>query len=135
MTGLALAEAAQDLLGSPFRLHGREPACGLDCIGVLAAALSAIGKSCALPNGYSLRSIRIDQAQTIAMSCGFVSADLPIQSGDVVMVRISPCQYHLLVAIGEDRFVHAHAGLRRVVQLPGPVPWPLVGHWRLGNEN
>ena len=27
-------------------------------------------------------------------------------------------------------FVHAHAGLRRVVEMPGESPWPIIGWWR-----
>ena len=33
MSAQALAEAAAALVGSRFRLHGRDPATGLDCIG------------------------------------------------------------------------------------------------------
>jgi hypothetical protein len=31
-------------------------------------------------------------------------------------------------------FVHADAGLRRVVERLGAVPWPVVGCWRLKIE-
>ena len=38
-TGEALATAAEQLIGIPFRLHGRNPETGLDCVGVVAAAV------------------------------------------------------------------------------------------------
>ena len=40
LCGDALAQAAQKLIGSPFRLHGRNRETGLDCIGVVGAALA-----------------------------------------------------------------------------------------------
>ena len=44
MSGEALAEAAVAFAGTRFRLHGRDPETGLDCIGLLAAALTRIGR-------------------------------------------------------------------------------------------
>ncbi len=34
-----LAAAALNLIGTPFRLHGRDPATGLDCVGLVAEAM------------------------------------------------------------------------------------------------
>ena len=50
--------------------------------------------------------------------------------GDLILARPGPAQHHLLVASGPDRFIHAHAGLRRVVAMPGPLPWPVLHRWR-----
>ena len=55
MTGEDLARAALGLKGAPFRLHGRDPATGLDCIGLFAVAMARAGRPVALPNGYALR--------------------------------------------------------------------------------
>jgi hypothetical protein len=38
-------------------------------------------------------------------------------------------QVHLAVRTGEG-FVHAHAGIRRVVETPGIPEWPLVAVYR-----
>ena len=46
MTAESLALAAEALEGAPFRLHGRDPVTGLDCIGVLAQSLEAFGQKC-----------------------------------------------------------------------------------------
>lgn len=131
MTGAELAAAAECLAGRPFRLHGRDPETGLDCIGVLSAALEAAGRPAALPDGYRLRTRSLPELAGIAAACGFASADGHCEPGDVVMVRAGPCQFHLAVAVHSDRFVHAHAGLGRVVLWDGPLPWPVVHHWRL----
>nr|WP_277998491.1 peptidoglycan endopeptidase [Sphingomonas liriopis] len=115
------------LVGAPFRLHGREAAHGLDCIGVIAAALQAAGWRGEVPTGYALRggdpaavAARFDVA--LARCDGTVA-------GDVLLFRVGPGQLHGAVRTAAG-FVHADAGLRRVVERPGAADWPLVGAWR-----
>lgn len=131
MSGAALATAAEALAGCRFRLHGRDPATGLDCVGVLAAALHAIGRTAPLPRAYALRMRGIANLDAIVAACGLAAATDPIRAGDVLLLRTGACQFHLAIALAGDRFVHAHAGLRRVVVQPGPLAWPVVGRWRL----
>jgi hypothetical protein len=128
MTGDQLAAAASALVGTPFRLHGRDPRTGLDCIGVLAAAL---GREGPLPNGYALRTLCHPDFTGIAAKLGLVPACGAVLTGDVLVLRPSPCQFHLAIAASAQSVVHAHAGLRKVVAGPLPAGWPLVGHWRL----
>ncbi len=132
--GLALADAAAALIGISFRLHGREPATGLDCLGVLAAALAAIGRPAVLPVAYSLRSRVGENVDAIAHNCGLVATVEPTVAGDVAFVRIGATQSHVLIAAGDRRFVHAHAGLRRVVEHAGALAWPLAALWRLDDS-
>ena len=134
MTGLALADAAESLVGTPFRLHGRDPLTGLDCIGVLAVSLRAIGREAALPNGYALRCRGIAGLDRLARDAGLSPDDAAIAPGDILLCRPSPCQFHLLVAGRNDRLIHAHAGLRRVIRSPGPVGWPITAKWRLQDQ-
>lgn len=131
MTGGDLARAAETLVGAPFRLHGRDPARGLDCVGVVAAAFARAGLRAEAPAHYALRNARIDDALAFAHRAGLIEAAGPVTPGDVLLARPGPAQFHLLVAIAGGRFVHAHAGLRRVVAMPGPLPWPLLRRWRL----
>lgn len=130
MSGTALARAAEGLAGARFRLHGRDPATGLDCIGVLSAALAAIGQSAALPSHYRLRMRDVAALLPDPASCGFALADGSIRPGDVVLLALEGAQHHLLIAAGECRFVHAHAGLGRVVVGAAPAG-RVLGHWRL----
>lgn len=129
--GRALARAAEALAGTRFRLHGRDPATGLDCIGLLAAALAAIGRAAPLPTGYALRSHRLPALDGIAAACGLAEAQGALRPGDVMMLRVGPCQHHLAIAARGGGLVHAHAGLRRVVVMPGPPGWPVLRRWRL----
>lgn len=52
-----------------------------------------------------------------------------LQAGDILAVRTAPRQLHLMIA-ADGGFIHAHAGLRRVVLTPAPSPWPVIGQWR-----
>lgn len=130
MTGADLARAAETLIGAPFKLHGRDPALGLDCVGVVAAAFARAGIAAEAPRLYALRNARIDDALAFAARAGLAECIGPIAPGDVLMVRPGPAQHHLLVAARGARFIHAHAGLRRVVATPAPLAWPTLRRWR-----
>jgi hypothetical protein len=131
MSGVALAAAARNLVGARFCLNGRDRATGLDCLGVLSAALAAIGHSAPFPVRSTLRRHGHGDAEAIASAAGLVHAGGPLALGDVVLVRCSPIQLHVLLAVGGERYVHAHAGLRRVVLGPREPGWTDAGRWRL----
>ena len=131
MSGLALAAAAESLIGTPFRLHGRDPATGLDCIGLLVAALALTGRAVPLPNGYNLRARSIASLLPDPTECGITEASGPLQPGDVALVRSGPVQFHLVIAARCSGYVQAHAGLRRVVHSEGVLPGCPLHHWRL----
>lgn len=131
MSGTALAQAAEALVGTKFRLHGRDPVSGLDCIGLLAAALVAIGRPTHLPTGYTLKLRRIDYWLPDPLACGFAITDQPMIAGDVLLLELGPCQQHLAIVTGSGRFIHAHAGLRRVVEGSGPLPGLVRHQWRM----
>ncbi|QYJ07159.1 hypothetical protein [Qipengyuania flava] len=129
-----LAEAALSLVDSPFRLHGRDPATGIDCLGLVGAALAACGRRVRYPQGYRLRNSAIEPWLAFAPRNGLALATGPVQRGEVHLVQPGPAQHHLLIALGNDRFVHAHAGLRKtVIQTLNPAGPPLK-RWRLGAD-
>ena len=133
MNGAALAAAAERLIGVPFRLHGRDPVRGLDCVGLVAAALAEAGRPALAPVGYRLRQVAIDGLLGAAATSGLAETAGPIEPGDVLLVRPGPAQHHLVVAAAGG-FVHAHAGLGRIVLTPPPLAWPVEHHWRLAAE-
>ncbi len=131
MTPEAFAAAAEALVGAPFRLGGRSAASGLDCVGLVTAARGAADA----PHGYGLRNSDIARHLAFAEQAGFTPAAGPVTRGDLVLAIPGPAQHHLLVAAGPDRFIHAHAGLRRVAVHRGPLPWPELMRWRLPPES
>ncbi|MXP15043.1 hypothetical protein GRI44_09815 [Altererythrobacter confluentis] len=130
----ALACAAAQFIGTPFRLHGRNPDIGLDCVGLIAASLAAIGRPIDIPQTYALRNTDIELMLQCAAQAGLRDEFGQVRAGSIIMVRPGPAQFHLLVADDADGFIHAHAGLRRVVRMPGPLAWPMLRHWRITNE-
>lgn len=122
--GQALARAAQDLVGCPFRLNGRDPATGLDCVGVLAAVLAVLGRPARLPIGYRLRGSGPPGLADLAARHGFAAMTdpaAPPAPGEVWVLRPGPGQWHLgMVSADCAGLIEAHAGLRRVVRSPLP---------------
>jgi cell wall-associated NlpC family hydrolase len=134
MSGAALAAAAERLIGTPFRLHGRDPRRGLDCVGLVAASLAEIGRPAFAPVGYRLRQVAIERFLGAAARSGLVGTAGPAEPGDVLLLRLGPVQHHLVIAATAGGFVHAHAGLGRIVLTPPPLEWLAEHHWRLAAE-
>ena len=132
MIGLAFARAAEALVGAPFRLHGRDPVTGIDCIGVIACALDRIGRTAVLPAGYSLRTGNWPELDRDAARLGFLPTLAPLAAGDIWVTKPSPIQLHFgIVCPSGQGLIEAHAGLRRVVVSPLPDPRPGMTCWRL----
>lgn len=131
MTGEDLAQAAASLCDTPFRLNGRDTNYGIDCIGLLELALEKAGRKITLPTGYTLRLSNPEAWLPDPAACGFAPASLPIQPGDVMLLRLGQAQVHLAVSGFDGAWVHAHAGLRRVVVSPTLPSGEVIGHWRL----
>jgi cell wall-associated NlpC family hydrolase len=128
---MELAKAAESHAGAPFRLHGRDPRTGLDCVGLVLAAMADIGRPALLPLRYGLRNSDAERFRHLPTIAGFTDAGAPFQPGDVLLIEPGPAQLHLAVVSSEGGIVHAHAGLRRVVHTPFPLCWPVTGQWRL----
>jgi cell wall-associated NlpC family hydrolase len=130
------AAAAEALLGTPFKLHGRDPRSGLDCVGLVASALSQINDQVEVPKHYRLRQSSIARQIRFANRNGLQSVDtsqpeFKILRGDCLLVKPGPAQHHLMIASSQTAFIHAHAGLGKIVRQPAPLSWPLLRVWRL----
>lgn len=132
----AIVAAARSAIGVRFRLHGRDPAFGLDCVGLVVLAVQAGGARTSVPSGYALRSGDADAVAAMIAAAGLVAAT-DARAGDVLLCRAGPGQLHLAIDGGAGSehpagsIIHADAQLRRVVERPGPSPWPVIGRWRL----
>ena len=129
----AFATAAAGLCGVPFRLHGRDLATGLDCVGLVVVALERCGRRAVAPEGYALRALSIAPLLGFAERNGFARCKpvAPAEAGDLILLRLSAIQMHLAIALDGERFVHAHAGLGRVVIERQPLPGEPIARWRL----
>lgn len=128
--GADLAVAAAQLIGCPFRLHGRDPATGLDCVGVVVAALVAIGARPLAPTGYGLRNLSVEHWLHLAARSGLVASPGSIRASDVLLIALNHSQHHLAIATSDVSIIHAHAGLRLVVRQPLEPNWRVCAKWR-----
>lgn len=129
-TGPLIAAAAMDLAGVPFRQGGRDPASGLDCVGVVLTALSVCDAGPIAVPPYTLRRTHLRPFDGLAADHGLSAVDGSPRAGDVLVCRVGPAQFHAAIALTDARIVHAHAGLRRVVCTALPPDWTVVRHWR-----
>lgn len=128
MAPAEVAARARACLGARFRLHGRDPALGLDCVGLAAFAFAVPH----VPAGYPLRGGEARRVADRLGELGFEAAGE--RDGRLLLLRAGPFQHHLAVTV-PGGFVHADAGLRRVVEVPGRPRWPVIGCWsREGEE-
>ncbi len=129
--GERLANAAAQMIGVRFRLYGRDPRTGLDCVGLVAACLAAIGYAPTIPRGYRLRNTAIDQWLGLAELSALHRAIGKQQTGDVILTTPGPAQNHLLIVEAPGTVIHAHAGLGRVVRQSLDAATTPLAQWRL----
>ena len=115
------------LLGVPFRLHGRDPETGLDCVGwsptrcAGRAARGSLATNCAI-------------ATSLAGPLWQTRGPSPrpaLAPGDLVYRPTG--RPSTTLSVGHNGFIQAHAGLDRVVIRP-PLPWPIERQWRLARK-
>ena len=120
------AARAQALVGTRFRVQGRG-ADGLDCVGVVLASFDL--RATSVRHDYRLRGAHLTEIRR-ALELHFRRVPrTALRAGDVMLLSAGEQQAHLAVRT-ERGFVHAHAGLRRVVETPGMPEWPLLGVYR-----
>ncbi len=124
-----IVAAALALVGARFRLNGRDPAHGLDCIGVALLALQAGGVEAEVPPRQRLGGPGLAQAERLAAAAGLERVG-EVSPGDLLLGELVPGRLHCAVAVPGGR-VEAHALLRRVVLTPGGAPAELSA-WRAG---
>jgi hypothetical protein len=120
------AERARALVGTRFRVQGRDPE-GLDCVGVAIATYR-------VPAGDVRRDYRLrgDHEVEIRVALTEHFRRVPatqLRAGDLMLMRVSNDQLHFGIRT-EAGFVHAHARLLSVVETPGMPEWPLIGAFR-----
>ena len=117
---------ARALVGTRFRLHGRNPETGLDCVGLLICACPTITHP---PEGYALRGGSAAGFAAMFVANGMRCRCGAPREGDVLLLQPGPSQFHLGIWSGAS-LIHADAILRRVVETPGAPSWPIVSAWR-----
>lgn len=117
------------MVGVRFRPQGGDPATGLDCVGLVWAAYAAADKRLVRPVGYPLRGWSLERIEAALVAAGFMCVE-NMRAGDVALIAHPARQYHLAL-LGPESLIHAHAGLRRVVETPLDAATCAAVRWRL----
>ena len=121
------AARARSLVGVRFRAQGRGEG-GLDCIGLVTNTFGISSES--VRRDYRIRGSGNLEALRTALNEHFRRvARTEVRTGDVMLLAAGENQPHLAVRT-DAGFVHAHAGIRRVVETPGYPEWPLLAVYR-----
>jgi lipoprotein Spr len=123
----AIVAAARALIGVRFRPQGRSAETGLDCVGLVAAAIGAEAR-----RDYALRGGALARLAGELEAAGLRPA-ADARAGDVLVLAAGPAQFHLGIFTGAG-LIHGDAGLRRVAERPAPLPWPVVAAWRFAED-
>jgi murein DD-endopeptidase / murein LD-carboxypeptidase len=119
-----IVAAARRCIGAPFRPHGRDTAWGLDCVGVAGQAYARPS-----PRRYPLRGGCAEGIGDLIRASGLRAIEPErAQAGDLLLIEAGMAQFHLAI-ITDAGFVHADAGLRRVVETPVRPAGTVRGAW------
>jgi cell wall-associated NlpC family hydrolase len=132
------AEAAKSLVGTPFVNHGRDPSVGLDCAGLVIAALRMIGMDPDDGAEYALVP-HADLAELVKkqLETAFDLCDGELEAGDVLLMRWRPMGMynHIGIYIGKAKMVHAWdsgpARGVRITPMDHSVAKKIASQWRL----
>lgn len=128
--GIDPIATARTLVGTPFRLHGRDSVSGVDCVGLVSLAFGRPGEA---PSGYTMRGGEGAAFETLLRTLRCKRRRVAPKRRDVFLLASGPAQFHLGIWTG-DSLIHADAGLRRVVETPGWPRWPLLSAWIVGRK-
>ena len=120
------AERARALVGTRFRPQGRD-ANGLDCIGVIVATFGIDADQ--VRRDYKLSDDHRSDVRKALLEHFRKVPRTWLRPGDLILMSVGDRQAHLAVRT-DVGFVHAHAGIRRVVETPGMPEWPLLDVYR-----
>ena len=121
------ARRARALVGTRFRPQGRDPAQGLDCIGLCLLAYhlpTDFGR-----NDYRLRGDHRGEIERAILARFRRLRHAQGRPGDLLLMVPAADQLHLGVLTSRG-FVHADSRLRRVVETPGEPSWTVAGIYR-----
>jgi cell wall-associated NlpC family hydrolase len=121
--GEAAIARARLLIGTRFVAQGRDPAIGLDCVGLALLAFDVEGT--AIPDDYRLSGSHGGAILAFAKKEFRRVSRRRVRVGDMLLLRPGATQWHLGLWTGNG-VIHADGASRRVVERPGAVSWPIA---------
>lgn len=112
-----IVAAARALIGTPFRHQGRLPQVGLDCAGLGIVVAKSIGIEIKDYTGYprtpfdGMLKKMFDEQENL-QQIGIHD----IESGDVLLLRITAAPQHVAIYVGNGYMVHAYQAIGKVAE-------------------
>ncbi|MBA3729952.1 MAG: peptidoglycan endopeptidase [Sphingomonas sp.] len=114
---------ARALVGTRFVAQGRDPAVGLDCVGL--ALLAYDHDRSGVSDDYRLSGAHRRAILDLAKASFRRVARSRRRAGDLLMLCPGTGQWHLAVWTGNG-VIHADIVQRKIVERPGPPDWPIA---------
>ena len=126
--------AARACVGVRFRPQGRDPALGLDCVGLVMTACAGLGQAAEVPRDYALSGDGlVERAERVLAARGAARVAGSADQGDILLFEPAAGQAHLAIAT-EIGVIQAHLGVGRVIEGPSDPAWRVRSVWRFGAE-
>ena len=120
------AARARALVGARFRPQGRDRG-ALDCVGLALRTYDVPATE--VRRNYRLRGDHRAEVVHVLEQHFRKIPPRQIRTGDLLLMTVAADQLHIGVKT-DAGFVHAHAGIGRVVETPGSPEWPVLGAYR-----
>lgn len=114
---------ARALVGTRFVAQGRDPAIGLDCVGLALLAYEFAAEQ--VRDDYRMSGAHRAAILEFAKVWFWRVPRRPRRAGDLLLLRPGAAQWHLAIWTG-DGLIHADIISRRIVERPGPPAWPVA---------
>jgi NlpC/P60 family putative phage cell wall peptidase len=115
--------AARATVGTPFHHQGRQPGLGMDCIGVIVEAGKVFGVREPEVPRYSRQPNWEEFIGSIERAGLREINPEDVRQGDVLVFKVGRNQPHVALLAADDRIIHAHMGIKRVVEAGLSKAW------------
>ena len=116
-----IIKAAEEWIGTPFHPQGRQKHLGCDCIGLILGIAQEIG-AISLTNQpwnqcdvHAYDAIKDSNLLLKLVPQYFPEITNTSQPGDILLIQITPTQYHLAIKSYNNRIIHACSSLNKVI--------------------
>ncbi len=131
---MTIDEAARSLIGVPWAHQGRNPAVGIDCVGLLVLSVRA----CGIPVDDRTDYGRDPDGTLYAALCEWLAGPFTdTQPGDVVLIQFTARQPRHVAIVSEGLYgltlIHADSKHGKVVEHVMDDRWAarIAGAWRI----
>lgn len=116
----SIIQVAEDWIGTPFHQQGRQKNIGCDCIGLILGVAKAIGAISLTNQPWDQCDVHIynsitDSKLLLDLMPQYFPETITSQPGDILLIQISPIQYHLAIQAYNNKIIHACSSVNKVI--------------------